>query len=289
MRCVIISLLVYLLVSIVGSPVRSEKVIYQWFEKNKAYFSDHPHANARAIKLPEQPKSHTKAIAAPDVHRTFDIKYVIDGDTIVFADETKVRLLGINTPEISNPYHHATEVGGKRAKQWLSAALKGHSVRLETDVETSDRYGRTLAHVFTDAGVHINLELVAEGLAEVSLYPPNLKYADKLIAAQTSAENQGLGIWGDPAYAVKTPEQLNNDNYQGWQRISGTVQNIRETRRNYYLEFSPNFSARISRSNVGLFPNLQSLVGQTIEVRGLVNRQEGQFSLMLRHPSALRL
>ncbi|MEQ1635491.1 MAG: thermonuclease family protein [Methylococcales bacterium] len=275
MRHPVITSLFYILLSFTTSPVLSEDLIYQWIEQNKFYFSDRPHADARIITLPET-QSHYK------------IKRVIDGDTVLLDDGTKVRLLGINTPEMANR-HQSAEAGGKRAKQWLNEQLQGQIVRLETDVEKTDKYGRTLAHIFTDADVHINAQLVKLGLAAVSLYPPNLKYANALITAQEIAEKHQLGIWNDAAYAVKAIEQLNRDNQQGWQRLTGVVNNLRQTRQYYYLEFSGNFNARIHRSNAQLFPELTNFVGQTVEVRGWINQQQGQLSMLIRHPDAIRL
>ena len=275
MRYPIITSLFCTLLSFFATSVFGDNLVYQWFEQNKAFFSDRPHADARVITLLET-RSHYK------------VKRVIDGDTVVLDDGTKVRLLGINTPEMANR-HRAAEAGGKRAKQWLTEQLKDQFIHLETDVEKIDKYGRTLAHVFTDADAHINLQLVQRGLAAVSLYPPNLKYANALITAQAVAEKQRLGLWNDPAYAVKPVAQLNPDNQQGWQRISGVVQHLRQTRQYYYLEFSGNFNARIHRSNAHLFPDFATYAGRSVEMRGWINQQQGQLSMLIRHPDALRL
>ncbi|NOT85717.1 MAG: nuclease [Methylococcaceae bacterium] len=275
MRYPVITRFFCILLSFTATPVFSENLIYQWIEQNKTFFSDRPHADARVITLPET-QSHYK------------VKRVVDGDTVLLDDGTKVRLLGINTPELANR-HQSAEAGGKRAKQWLTEQLQGETVRLETDVEKTDKYGRTLAHLFTDADVHVNAQLVRLGLAAVSLYPPNLKYADSLIAAEAVAEKQRLGLWNDAAYALKPLGQLNPDNQQGWQRITGVVKNLRQSRQYYYLEFSGNFNARIHRSNAHLFPDFSTYVGQAVEVRGWINRQQGQLSMLIRHPDALRL
>lgn len=275
MRYPLVSLLIFLLLNAASSTAYSENIIYQWFEKNKTFFSDRPHANAKIITL-------------PDTRSNYRVKRIVDGDTIQLEDDTKVRLLGINTPEMGNRFH-TEEAGGKRAKQWLNAALKGQMVRLETDTERLDKYGRTLAHVFTQAGVHVNVESVRQGLAAVSLYPPNVSYAAALIDAQNKAEAERVGLWGDAAYAVKPIEQLNADNQHGWQRLIGTVQNIRQTRQYFYLEFAGNFNARIHRSNAKLFPHFDTYVGKTVEMRGWLNQLKDQTSMLIRHPDALRL
>lgn len=275
MRHPLVSLLIFLLLNVASSTVHSENIIYQWFEKNKTFFSDRPHADAKIITLPETRSSYR-------------VKRVVDGDTIQLEDDTKVRLLGINTPEMGNRFH-SEEAGGKRAKQWLNTVLKGQRIHLETDTERLDKYGRTLAHVFTEDDLHINVELVRKGFAAVSIYPPNVRYSTALIAAQAEAEAEQVGLWGDENYAVKSIDQLNEDNRHGWQRLTGTVQNVRRTRQYFYLEFGSHFNARIHKSNAQLFPSFDTYIGKTVEMRGLLNQLKDQTSLLIRHPDALRV
>lgn len=45
----------------------------------------------------------------------------------------------------------------------------------------------------------VNLALVAEGYAQVSTYPPDVKYVDVLLAAQRAAREGGRGLWGGSA------------------------------------------------------------------------------------------
>ena len=52
---------------------------------------------------------------------------VIDGDTIRLTDRTLVRYLGIDTPEIGEPYY-------QEARQFNIKALSGKSITLEADV-----------------------------------------------------------------------------------------------------------------------------------------------------------
>ena len=70
---------------------------------------------------------------------------------------------------------------------------------LEKDVSETDQYGRLLRYVWlhdTTGWTLVNLELVREGYAQVSTYPPDVKYVDLYLAAQQQAREQGLGLWG---------------------------------------------------------------------------------------------
>ncbi|MGH2697654.1 MAG: thermonuclease family protein, partial [Actinomycetota bacterium] len=68
-------------------------------------------------------------------------------------------------------------------------------VRLEFDVERRDRYGRTLAYIWVDDQL-FNRTLVARGFAQVSTYPPNLRYVERFVAAQHEARAANRGLWG---------------------------------------------------------------------------------------------
>jgi micrococcal nuclease len=81
---------------------------------------------------------------------------VFDGDTISIKGGEKVRLLGIDTPEIGEPF-------SAEAKRFTRDLVQYQTVRLEFDVRERDTYDRLLAFVYveTDNGwVMVNAELV---------------------------------------------------------------------------------------------------------------------------------
>ncbi len=90
---------------------------------------------------------------------------VIDGDTIILENGERVRLLGVDAPEIAH-YGHAGEAGGEGAREFLRKLVEGRVVNLEYDAERKDKFGRTLAYVFTADGRFVNLLLIEEGHAE---------------------------------------------------------------------------------------------------------------------------
>jgi endonuclease YncB( thermonuclease family) len=250
--------------------------IYHWQDANgDQHFADQSHPNAEKL-----------AIKAG--YDFFKVKTVYDGDTVVLENGQKIRFLGINTPEVKHR-NNPEDAGGEEAKIWLLNKLKNTKVRLEGGVEKTDKYGRTLAHLFTENKDHINLQLVEAGLAEVSIYPPNLTYVDELVAAENRAEKARLGIWQRPEYAVIPVNQLTDAGHSGWTRLAGKVLKVRQTAQSIYLTFSDKFEARIERKWAGLFPDVNTYNGQTVEVRGWLNKSKNHFSLLLRHPSAIKL
>lgn len=118
---------------------------------------------------------------------------VIDGDTIKLEDGSKVRLIGINTPETVDPRR---EVGcyGKEASEFTKTRLVGKEIRLEKDVSETDKYKRLLRYVWIDDTL-FNEELIREGYAQVSTYPPDVKYKDRFLVAQEDARNNKKGLW----------------------------------------------------------------------------------------------
>ncbi|MDT8405899.1 MAG: thermonuclease family protein [Methylococcales bacterium] len=213
------------------------------------------------------------------------IRHVIDGDTIVVSDNIHVRLLSINTPEIRRA-NKPGDPGGKQAKAALTALVAGQRIRLEYDAERKDRYGRTLAQVFTESDVHVNAELLRQGWAMLAIHPPNLNYLKELTAAQQHAEQQRLGIWAMPRYQAKASTSLNPDNdISGWQRLVGQVQSVKQGRKYLYLNLPGQVAARIALKQQHLFPNIKRWAGKTVEIRGWPRRQRQSFVVPLRHGS----
>jgi micrococcal nuclease len=250
--------------------------IYQWKDGlGNRHFSDRSSPDAKIVDIKPG-------------YSFYRVKEVFDGDTVQLEDGRKIRLLGINTPEVRHKNEDA-QAGGDEAKRWLIGKLQNSKVRLETDVEKTDKYKRTLAHLFTENDEHINLQLVAAGLAAVSIYPPNLLHAEALIKAQDQAEQAGLGMWQRAEYAAMPVSSLTDQGHAGWMRLAGKVVNIRNSRKYSYLEFSSRFEARIERKWLPLFPDMNGYLGKEVEVRGWLNKNKNGFSMLIRHPSAIKL
>ena len=99
---------------------------------------------------------------------------VVDGDTIYLESGEKVRMVGVNTPEI----HPTAEPGGLEAKEFTENVCQpGTEIGLNVDdLEPKDKYGRTLAIVYVridEDWVNLNAELLRRGLAEVLYIPPS--------------------------------------------------------------------------------------------------------------------
>jgi micrococcal nuclease len=269
-------LMKFLLILLLGCSVLACADIYQWQDlKGNKHFSDRAHGNSKKIEIKPG-------------YSYYKVERVYDGDTVKLEDGRKIRLLGINTPEVQHR-NQATEAGGETAKRWLMDKLKNQKVRLVTDVEQTDKYKRTLAYLFSENKEHINLQLVETGLAAVNIYPPNLLYVDELVAAGIRAEQANRGIWQQAEYAVIPVNRLGYDGHSGWIRLMGKVSVIRSSKKYVYLEFSDLFQARIEKKWLSLFPDINSYLGRTVEIRGWLNKNRGGWSMLIRHPSAIKI
>jgi endonuclease YncB( thermonuclease family) len=129
---------------------------------------------------------------------------VTDGDTfkVKFGDGSvdKVRLLLIDTPETKRA-NTPVQPFGPEASDYLTELLTGQKVKLETDVSERDQYGRILAYVYLGEEM-VNEMLIAEGLARVAVYLPDVKYVDQFRVIETKAKSAKLGIWSIENYVT---------------------------------------------------------------------------------------
>lgn len=119
-----------------------------------------------------------------DTLDTTEIVRVVDGDTYVLdidGKETKVRLIGVDTPESVAPegYRKENTSEGELVSEIVKEKLSTVSfLYIEYDVERTDRYGRTLAYLYFPDGIMVQEWLLENGYADVATYAPNTKYAN---------------------------------------------------------------------------------------------------------------
>lgn len=93
---------------------------------------------------------------------------------------------------------------GRRSRDFASRlAPPGTRVRLEPDVQTTDRYGRLLSYLWLPDGSMVNERVLEAGWALLLTVPPNVRHVDRLREAQRRASKRGAGLWasGDPGRA----------------------------------------------------------------------------------------
>lgn len=120
----------------------SENVSSEKINTTKETDVQNPNGNQAAKKQAEKVEDASKeqdadtsmGLVAATVSR------VVDGDTFQLSDRSKVRLVGVNTPESTNRH----EQYGKEASNYTKTKLEGKKIWLQKDVSETDRYGRLL-------------------------------------------------------------------------------------------------------------------------------------------------
>jgi len=205
---------------------------------------------------------------------------VIDGDTIrVSLQDGKsetVRYIGIDTPETHHPQKGVEELGFEAGKI-NSELVLNRRVRLETDVESRDRFGRLLAYVWLEDGgepTMVNETLLRKGFAMIFTIPPNLRYTALFRKAFADARETREGLWKRASGRVFSPAQV-------WAELpslagrfitfSIMIDSISESSRRYTLNPPEGNSALvIYKSDSRLFGPISGLRGKTLKVVGKV-------------------
>jgi micrococcal nuclease len=130
---------------------------------------------------------------------------VLDGDTIdveIAGRDERVRLIGIDTPEIAHPAFDGraandVECYGEEAQRYTEGLLAvGSGVRLERDIVARDDYGRLLAYVYRAAdGALANYEIVRHGFATPLTIAPNTHFTALFVDAARRADRDDVGLW----------------------------------------------------------------------------------------------
>lgn len=151
-------------------------------------------AGAALVRGRDRPDGHG---LAPD---EAVVEHTVDGDTVdvrLAGHDERVRLLGIDTPEIAHEGNEADCFGPEAAQRTAELLPDGTIVRLERDVVARDQYGRLLAYVYRRGdGLLVNVNLVEAGYARPLTIAPNGLMASKIVAAARRAEAADLGLWG---------------------------------------------------------------------------------------------
>ena len=122
--------------------------------------------------------------------QTGQVVSVISGDVIevvINGESQLVKYISVQTPLGSEPF-------GPEALQINQLLVSGQFVRLEKDVTNTDDQGRLLRHVFV-GDMHVNEELLRQGVARTTLVEPDLKYGARLQEVERAAQASKIGIW----------------------------------------------------------------------------------------------
>lgn len=222
---------------------------------------------------------------------------VVDGDTVLLKDGRRVRLIGVNTPEIGRN-GKAGDPLGIRAQGFLEDTLKASGqLYLIYGEDRSDRYGRILAHLFDSKKQSVEAKLLESGLAMRAVVSPNIQLQNCFIAAEKIAHNASIGVWSSD-YWVRKSELLDRSS-TGFRIVSGEVSSVSLKGKRWWVNMSGDFSFYVVKSDQRFFDRewVKHLPGKRLWVRGWVverNLTDGQkakgykgFNMKVSHPLAI--
>lgn len=219
------------------------------------------------------------------------VKYVHDGDTVKLLDGRKIRLIGINAPEVAKDERKA-ENYALPARDLLRTLLSKYQnhIQLVHGKETKDHYQRSLAHLFLPDGTNLQEQLLLSGTVNAITIPPNDRFSDCYQQAEKQALCKKNGLWSGAIIKIADLQ----DSASGFRVLKGKLLNIQTSRKGFWLTLEHGLSLRVAIQQQALFDmqRLQSLVGQSVIVRGWLqtkNRPKAgqRFYMQIKHPSSI--
>jgi len=219
---------------------------------------------------------------------TVGVRQVVDGDSLNLVDGRKVRLIGINAPELGRD-GNTDEPLAIRARDELRDIIAGRAITLKLGPDKKDHYGRTLAYVILVDGSFAGEKLLQMGLASMIAVPPNIEHLNRYRRAEAFARQQRIGIWAHPWFRPVPAESLDQTR-TGYRFVSGQIQRVGKSRKYYYFDLTRDFTIAIKRDHWHYFGgNPDRWRGRTIVARGWIGRMSDKLRMRIGHPAMIEV
>lgn len=209
------------------------------------------------------------------------VEAVFTGGALRLEDGTEVRLAGVDVPGRG-------EAGEADARAALARLLERRDVGLLYGGLRRDGFGRALAHVRTVKGRRwAQGALLDAGLARVRTHPEDRAMAVEMLRREARARAGGRGVWADPAWRVRLPDEVE----PGFVLVEGRAEAPARTRAGLQVRLLG------ARRDVRLAIPLRTAAdleaagnpvsgwsGRVIRVRGVARRILGGTSIRIDHP-----
>lgn len=229
--------------------------------------------------------SYAQCVAQGELN-VAQVSKVIDGDTIHLTDGRKVRLIGVDTPELDHRYGNHDDYAV--AARLRLKSLAGQTIYWQAGIEPEDRYGRKLYYLFTKDRVSISSQLLSAGLGYRVAIPPNLNYQSCFDQAELDARLAKRGLWQQtPSWQPKA----------GFTVVRPTIDLVTHNRGGWWLETEWDLVIHIPSyaEHFWTEKDLFFLQGEVAEARGWQYQRKTRkndrfksFVLTVKHPQDLR-
>jgi len=204
-----------------------------------------------------------------------EVERVVDGDTIHLVDKRKIRMLGLNAPELAKRGKKGSldEPFAQQAKQHLQqmVATSKNRIYLQIGKDATDKYNRVLAHTFDIKGNNLEEQMIKSGLAFRVSYVPNTEFDACLSKAEQHARQNKLGLWKSNKAVINAA----NLQKSGFQIIKVKIDKVVANRGGLWFDTADNLSLHLSTKVIKEIDDkklsqIKNLAGKTIEARGWI-------------------
>ncbi len=235
------------------------------------------------------PFAQAASCSADRINEHVRVAHVHDGDTVTLSDGRKLRLIGIDTPELGRDGRPAEPLAEAAAAALRKLLANQTAVGLRFDTEPKDHYQRSLAHLFLQDGRSVEAWLLERGLATLLVVPPNMWNMSCYVAAEQRARDARSGLWARAEYHVTDAADL-APGAAGVRLIRGRVLEVEESAKSLWLKLPGNVSVRVDRRDLINFGanDPRRLLREQVLVRGRLAPKGSGWTLHVRHPVALQ-
>ncbi len=227
-------------------------------------------------------------IEEPD--RYVQVDHVIDGDTFVLRGGERLRLIGIDTPEIGRQ-GAPSQALAIAARKFVTGLLASRSTYgISYGRERKDHHGRTLAHFFLEDGRNLQTLILARGYATLLNIPPNLSFSHCYRNTVNTAIQARKGLWNLEQYQPRAVSSLTSKD-RGYAVVYGQITRIAKSSSSTSIELDQALTIRIKKIDLKHFQELSltDLRRRKIQVSGKLYSRNKQLQMRLRHPSDLQI
>ena len=220
---------------------------------------------------------------------------ILDGDSLTLGDGRTLRMVGIQAPKLPKGRPNFPEWPLARdAQAALGDLVQDRTVTLHFGGTRQDRYGRALAQLARDDGLWIQGELLRRGLARVYTFPDNRAAAADMLALERTARAERRGLWADPFFAIRHPEEASR--FAGeFELVEGKIVDGARRENAVFLNFGADwhtaFTLRLNSEALRLFRadkvDPLALIGSTVRVRGYIRRDRERAIIDITHPEEI--
>lgn len=224
----------------------------------------------------------------------YEVTRVVDGDTIIVARLGKIRLIGVDTPEMKHP-DEPVQYFAEEAKDYVKSQVLNKKVTLKFDQNKRDQFNRWLAYVYLPDGSMLNAKIIQNGFGYVYI-KEQFKYKNDFIKYEGIARKEKRGIWANhDLELIKISWKYADKFYNKKIIVTGKIVDTHNTGKICYLNFNKDwknsFTAVIFSRDYSKFPDKpdEYYLEKSVEITGIVKKYKARPEIIINGPSQIKI